>query len=184
MPARLLMLAHAETSATRRAAFANGEPLEAKGTAALRSLAQVRCDTVLTSPAPAARETALALAAEPAIDDRLRDLDVGAWAGQTLADIAAKDPAGIAAFIGDPSFAGHDGETIEALITRVGALLDEWRGQKGRLVAITHAAVVRAAACVVLATPPQAFWRVDVAPLGGLSFSSDGRRWALRVDRE
>ena len=58
---RLLMLAHAETAATRRAIFAAGDGLDARGRAAAAALARPRCDRALTSPAAAARETAAAL---------------------------------------------------------------------------------------------------------------------------
>ena len=71
--------------------------------------------------------------------------------------------------------------SLGALIARVGAWLETHRGERGRLVVVTHAAVVRAAAVAVLGAPPQAFWRIDVAPLAALAFGSDGRRWTLRA---
>ena len=182
MPLRLLMLAHAETAATRHAAFAAGEGLAPRGRAAAAACALMRHDIAFASPAPAARETAAALGLAAREDDALRDLDVGSWAGRSLADVAAADPAGAAAFLAEPGFAGHGGESIEALAARVGAWLEALSRERGRLVAITHAAVVRAAAVAVLGAPAHAFWRIDVGPLGALAFGSDGRRWVLRTD--
>ena len=183
MTVRLLMLAHAETAATRRAAFASGEGLDARGLAAAAAMARPRCDRALSSFAAAARETAAALGLAPSLESALGDLDVGTWAGRSLADVAAQDPAGAAAFVGDPEFTGHGGESIAALIARVHAWLDPLRGDRGRLVAVTHPALVRAAVVAVLEAPAHAFWQIDVAPLGALAFSSDGRRWALRAGK-
>ena len=182
MTVRLWMLAHAETAATRRAAFASDEGLDTRGRAAVATLARPRGDQALTSPAPAARETAAGVGLESVVvEPALRDLDVGAWTGRTLADVAAADPESAAAFIADPTFAGHGGESIVALIERMRVWMDDLRGRRGCIVAVTHPAVVRAAAVAVLAAPPSAFWRIDVAPLGHLAFGSDGRRWTLRA---
>lgn len=181
MPTRLLMLAHAETAATRHATFAAGEGLDARGRAAAAALAVPRHDLALASPAPAARETAAALGLAATATPALRDLDVGSWAGRTLADIAAADPAGAAAFFADPAFDGHGGESIAALIARMSTWLEEMRDGRGQIVAVTHAAVVRATAVAVLGAPASACWHIDVAPLGALAFGSDGRRWVLRA---
>ena len=181
MTARLLMLAHAETTATRRAAFATGEGLVPRGREAAAALSLPRHDLALASPASAAIETAAAFGLAAREEPALRDLDVGVWAGRSLAEIADADPAAAAAFLADPAFAGHGGESIEALVARVGAWLDEMRGERGRIVAVSHAALVRAAAIAVLGAPASAFWRIDVAPLDALAFGSDGRRWVLRA---
>ncbi len=178
MPVRLLMLAHAETAATRQTAFAAGEGLAPRGRDAAAALSLPRHDLAFASAAPAARETAAALGLAATATPALRDLDVGSWAGQSLADIAATNPAGAAAFFADPAFAGHGGESIAALIARMSAWLEAMRDGRGQIVAVTHAAVVRAAAAAVLGA---AFWHIDVAPLGSLTFGSDGRRWVLRA---
>ena len=179
MPVRLLMLAHAETAATRQAAFAAGEGLAPRGRDAAAAMSLPRHDLAFASPALAARETAAGLAAQET--PALRDLDVGSWVGQSLADIAAADPAGAAAFFADPAFDGHGGESIATLIARMNAWLEEMRDGRGQIVAITHAAVVRATAVAVLGAPASAFWHIDVAPLSSLTFGSDGRRWTLRA---
>ena len=179
---RLVLIAHAETSATRRATFARDEPLEPRGLERARSCAPWRADAVWCSPAPAARETAMALGLAAMVEPALRDLDVGRWAGQDLATIAAADPEGLAAFLADPAFAGHGGESIQELVRRVTGWLDGLRGERGQLVAVSHAAVVRAAVQAVLDAPAAAFFRIDVAPLDRLALSGNGRRWALRLD--
>lgn len=183
MSTRLLLIAHAETSSTRRATFARDEGLEARGLATARALRGTlpRSRETRTSPARAARETAVALGCDAQIDDALRDLDVGAWSGRTLADVAATDPESAAAWIADPAHAGHRGESIDALVRRMREWLARRREADGVTIAVTHAAVVRGAFVAALGAPGSAFWHVDVAPLGRLTLGTDGRRWSIRA---
>ena len=133
MPRSLVLVAHAETAATREAAFASDDGLNPRGLAAARSLRATlpRFDDAATSPAPAARESAAALGLDAPVDAALRDLDAGAWRGRSLADVAATDPDGLAAWIGDPAYAGHGGETIEALVHRMEDWLAATRDGRG-----------------------------------------------------
>ena len=106
----------------------------------------------------------------------MSDLDTGHWRGKALAEIAPDD---LAAWLTDPDYAGHGGESVAALIARVEAFLSA-RLAAGSVVAVTHGAVLRAALAAVLGAPASAFWRIDAPPLTMLTLSSDGRRWALR----
>jgi broad specificity phosphatase PhoE len=47
-------------------------------------------------------------------------------------------------------------------------------------VAVTHAAVVRAAVVVTLGAPPAGFWRIDVAPLTATVLRGGPGRWTVR----
>lgn len=182
MTARLQMLCHAATPATRAGAFPADEPVEARERARIAALpvGLARHARVLAAPSLAARQTAESLASEVAEEPALRDLDAGAWRGRALADLAASDPAALGAWMADPHAAPHGGESIASLIGRVGAWLDGG-GFDGRILAVTHAAVVRAAVVHVLGAPARAFWAVDVAPLSIAVLSHDGRRWTLRL---
>ena len=178
---RLTLIAHAETAATRRAAFAGDEALCPQGWEAAQGSARPRADAAWRSPALAARDTAEALGLAAAAEPALRDLDAGRWAGLAFAAVAAGEPDAAGAFLGDPAFAGHGGESVEELLRRIAGWLDGLRGERGRLVAVTHAAVIRAAVLTVLGAPASAFWRMDVAPLEQVALSGDGRRWSLRA---
>lgn len=182
MSLRLLLICNASTSAMRAAAFPADEPLEARGRRSAAALAgnfaQIR--TVWTSPALRARETAAALGLSPVVDPALRDLDVGRWAGRSLAEIEAAEPDGFAAWINDPDAAPHGGEAIAALLARVGSWLDARRDHKGGIVAVTHAAVMRAAVIHAIAAKTNSFWRIDVAPLCRIDLRANGTRWVLR----
>ena len=192
MTTRLILLAHGETDATRRAAFADGEGLNARGRDAARErlMALRGYGEVLTSPARAARQTAAAsdvnaivgdaIVGDAVVEDALRDIDVGAWRGRTLADVAAHDPAAAAAWIADPSFDAHGGEPIDGVIARMARWLPTRHARQGTTLAVTHAAVLRASVVALLDAPPSAFWLVDARPLSALALTSDGRRWAMR----
>ncbi len=51
----------------------------------------------------------------------------------------------------------------------------------GRVLAVTHPGPIRAMAAIALSVPFDAFWRIDVEPLGRLTLTSDGKRWHLRA---
>ncbi|CAL8981616.1 Phosphoserine phosphatase 1 [Rhodoplanes serenus] len=181
MTMRLLLLACAATSATRAGRFPEDEPLDAATVAALPGLAArlPRVDAALAGRERRAGETAaaLGLAAEPVA--ALDDLDHGRWRGRALAEIVAAEPDALASWRADPAAAPHGGESVAALLARVGAWLDG-RPPNRRLIAVTHPAVLRAAVVHVLAAPAAAFWRIDAAPLAMVDLRHDGRRWALR----
>jgi broad specificity phosphatase PhoE len=49
----------------------------------------------------------------------------------------------------------------------------------GAAVAVTHAGPIRAAVVHALDAPPEAFWRVDAAPLSVTELHADEGRWRL-----
>lgn len=177
----LLLVRHAPTAATRAAAFPADEGLDARGRAAAGRLAAAlpaRAE-VLASPARSCRETAAAAGLEAQVVPALADVDYGAWAGRTLDELQAADPDGAAAWLSDPGARPHGGETLHELAARVEAWLDAQAMLGGRAVAITHAAVVRAAVVHALGAPPAAFWRIDVPPLAVTELRARGGRWTL-----
>jgi broad specificity phosphatase PhoE len=181
MTARLDLLAHSASPATRAARFPDDEALEAPAAIALETLAgRLRpYGRVLTAPARAARETAAALGLDADVETALRDCDYGRWRGLALADVAAREPNGFAAWLGDPAAAPHGGESLSALIERAGAWLAQSLAGDGATLAVTHASVVRAAIVSALGAGPSAFWRIDVAPLSLARLSGRAGRWNL-----
>ena len=177
----LLLVRHAPTSATRAAAFPADEALDPRGRAAAGRLAAVlpaRAEA-LTSPARSCRETADAAGLEARVEATLADVDYGAWAGRTLDDVRVGEPDAAAAWLSDPDARPHGGETLRELAGRVEAWLATQAGLDGRAVAITHAAVVRAAVVHALGAPPAAFWRIDVPPLAVTELHARSGRWTL-----
>lgn len=182
MSTRLLLIAHAETEAQRQGRFGGDEGLNQRGlTATVDARERVpMSDAAFTSAARAARETASSLGLDGRPEPALSDLDLGAWRGRSLQDLAEQRPDAAAAWRADPDFADHGGESIETLVRRVGSWLESGKQRRGLTIAVTHVAVCRAAVVAVLTAPRLAFWSVDIAPLGLVALGSDGRRWALR----
>lgn len=165
-PGRLLLVRHPGTSATRAARVPADEPPE-------HPLPDVtgwlgRAGQVVTSPAARCR-----VAGTP-VEAALRPWDLGSWTGLPLAELPD-----LAAWRADPAWAGHGGESLLALQTRVGGLLDRWHERPGRWVAVTHAAVVRAAVVHVLRAPALAAWDLDVAPASLTELHTTPTGWRL-----
>ncbi|MFF1477723.1 histidine phosphatase family protein [Streptomyces sp. NPDC058301] len=113
----------------------------------------------------------------------LTDWDLGHWRGRRLDELSATDPTGVRAWLTDPAAAPHGGESLLALIARVGAWLDTLPAAGGRILAVASPAVVRAAVTHALTLPPASFWRLDVAPLTLTELSGRAGRWNLRCGR-
>ena len=109
----------------------------------------------------------------------LRDCDYGRWAGRSFDEVQSEEPDAIAAWLRDPSCAPHGGESILALIERAAAWLDRESERPGRILAVTHAAFIRAAIVHAIDAPPHSFWRIDIAPLSLIRLSGARRRWTL-----
>lgn len=113
----------------------------------------------------------------------LADWDLGTWRGRRLDELSGADPAGVRAWLTDPAAAPHGGESLLALVARVGAWLDTLPAEGGRVLAVASPAVIRAATTHALTLPPPAFWRLDVAPLTVTELSGRSGRWNLRCGR-
>lgn len=183
MVRRLTLICHGATAATRSGAFSDDEPLEGKAVTAATALTGHvrRPDRALVSPALRARQTAQAMGLSASADAGLRDWDVGIWRGRGLAALHAEAPQALVAWRGDPDAAPHGGESLTKLAARVAGWLGQVDLAAGHVVAVTHAAVVRAAMLAVLEAPPSAFWRLDVQPLSLTDLRTDGTRWTVRA---
>ena len=181
MTTRLLLLCHASTGAARAASFPGNEPLDDPGRRRLAASppAVGRPHRCWTSPALRATQTAQALQLDAAPEPLLRECEYGRWTGRSLDDVQAQEPDAVAAWMQDPATAPHGGESLLALLGRVGQWLDAQNQLPGRVVAVTHASVIRAALIHAIAAGPAAFWRIDVAPLSLAMLSGNGSRWNL-----
>lgn len=175
---RLLFVCTASTAAIRRAAFPLDEPLDQFGIADAQTMSLSKPDRAFTSPATRARQTAELLHLDAITDMALRDLDYGRWAGKTMDEIDAAEHNAVAAWLSDPAAAPHGGESIATLFDRVRGFLASLH--EGTVVAVTHAATMRAAVAIALDAPLSSFWKIDIAPLGRAALNGDGERWRLR----
>lgn len=183
MQARLTLVCGGVTPAARRGAFPADDALDDKTLAMAAKLKPLlaRPDRVLAGPERRASETAAALGLAAAPADALRDQDFGRWAGKGLDEVGQAEPQALAAWLADPAAVPGGGESFSMVMARVAAWLEGLRGEPGHTVAVTHAAVIRAAILAVIGAPPTCFARIDVAPLSLTDLRGDGRRWVLRA---
>lgn len=179
---RVVLLCHAETDAVRDAAFADDEPLNARGmdTAAdaasrLPAAGEVRC-----AESTCCVQTAKALGLQPVGEPALAGCDYGVWRGRSLEQVQTSEPHALARWLTDPSAAPHHGESIEELVHRIGRWLDGLAERREPLLAIADSSAIRAAIVHAMRVDAEAFWRVDVAPLGLTVLSGRSGHWTLR----
>jgi broad specificity phosphatase PhoE len=180
--ASLRLIAHAATHAMRAGRFPDDDPLDERGlaeAAALRRQWVAASDSImLCSPARCALQTATALGLAAVVDEALRDVDYGTWRGKRLFDLARDMPAELETWIRDPSAAPHGGESFENALRRIAAWMDRLPIQ-GTIVAITHAAVIRAAFMHATVAKPNATSRIDIPPLSFVEFELSADGWKL-----
>jgi broad specificity phosphatase PhoE len=181
MTMRLHLLCSAATASVGAIAFAADEPLDSRGKESLSRLSGrlPSCDIVLRSPALCAAQTAEGLALTPTIEPLLCDCDFGRWAGKSLEDVEATDPAAVADWLRNPKASPHGGESFADVTKRIAIWMHQMLNQTGSVLAITHAFVIRAAIAHALGAGPEAFRHIDVAPLTRAKLSGGGGRWTL-----
>jgi broad specificity phosphatase PhoE len=181
MPARITFIAHAATEAQRNAAFPLDEPILEREHARIAKASRIlaAAEHVWSAPERRAQETSRLLDLPARVADELRDCDYGRWRGKTLGNLQNEEPDGVLMWLTDTNAIPHGGESIQALIGRIGKWMDE-RSHEKHTVAVTHPAVIRAAVVCAMRLPPQSFWRIEIAPatLTDLRFSRD--QWTLR----
>jgi broad specificity phosphatase PhoE len=186
---RLLLVRHASTPATRRAAFPLDEPLDPPGVLHARALRRflARADRTLIGPALSARQTAAEAGLEGEIDAALAGWDDGTWAGLTLEDVERQDPEGVTSWRVDPQARPHGGESLADLVERARAFVDRIATVPGRTAAVTDGGFIKAAIVAALDAPVMLFWSIDVSPASITELAiaderaTDGspRRWRL-----
>ena len=177
---RLVLLCAASTASLRAGAFpAAGEALDAKGREALTRLAgqfQGNRRMILASPALSAAQTAEGLGLRASPEPALRDCDFGRWTGRALSEIEAEQREALALWLSDPHAAPHGGESFAEVLLRVGAWMDALP-ENDAILAIAHAAVLRAAIVHAIGAPPHSLLHIDVSPLSRVRLSGGKGKW-------
>ena len=161
-----------------------------------RRLAGVAFERIVTSPLRRARETAAIMAAaapghpSPELDDRLVEMDYGAWEGLTYAEIEARDSARRALWEREPAAnacpGGESGDDVAARATAFLRDLIAWHDKlesggstaERPVLAVAHSTFDRILVCVATGVPITEFRRrfsQDQANLTVLRFEH-GRR--------
>lgn len=184
MTVRVMLVSPALGEAQRQVRFDGGASVDADALRRTRAAAgAVRATRGFYGASARCRQTAVALGLDAAEAPELGDLDVGSWRGRTLDEVTEAEPQAVTGWLTDPASAPHGGESLHALIARVGAWLDDRSAETGRVAAVVEPAVVRAALVHALGLPAAVFWRLDVAPLSVTELSGRAGRWNLRCGR-
>ncbi|CAB1127906.1 Histidine phosphatase family protein [Candidatus Hydrogenisulfobacillus filiaventi] len=144
---------------------------------------------LLSSPLARARETiaplAEALGLPVTILPDLREVDLGRWDGERLADIAGRDPEHYRRWRQDPErYPPPGGEPIRAVGARVLAALDAWAGDTtGTVIAATHADCLKGVVLEVLDAAGPAARRLLVPNGAVVHLRRLPEGWMLVLDR-
>ncbi|MFE2636919.1 histidine phosphatase family protein [Streptomyces scopuliridis] len=188
MGVRVTLVAAARSSDLYDERFDDDRPLDRAGWYEMQRVAHAlvplsAADLRYCSPTLRSRTTGDALGYAPLAQPALRDCDMGRWRGFTLAEVMAREPAAVDAWVADPRSAPHGGETLLAFISRIGGWLDTRPAEDiAAIVAVAEPAVVRAALVYALKAPPRTYWYVDVQPLSTVTLTGTPGRWSLRLD--
>ncbi|MFJ3211606.1 histidine phosphatase family protein [Streptomyces flaveolus] len=188
MALRVTFVAAARSSPLLAERFGDDRPLDQAGwdevlRAAPGLLPLAAAELRYCSPTPRSRATGDALGYAPLAQLALRECDMGRWGGLTLGEAMAREPAAVDTWLADPRSAPHGGESLLALIGRVGGWLDTRPGENGdRIVAVAEPSVIRAALVYALKAPPATYWNLDVRPLSTTTLTGRTGRWTLRFD--
>lgn len=175
---RLTLVSHGMTDAMAAGRFPIDEPLNSLGLRQLDAAVELGpVDAALCGPEKRTRQTAEQLGLRADVDDALADLDCATWRGNVLGGVP---PEQLAIWLTDASGSPHGGESVVALLARVRGWLESAASRRGRLVAVTHPAVIRAAILVALDAPPKSFWRIDIGPASRTVMHLRGQSWTLR----
>jgi broad specificity phosphatase PhoE len=176
MAQRLLIVAHAPTAETVALTFGSaGEPQ----TEDVRRL-NGRVASWFSGPEQACQTTASYLGGEAEPIAELRECDFRSWNGRALDDIALQDARAVDTWLHDAYAAPHGGESLAALIDRVGRVLDDHPWPQGRSVVVVTPLVARGAVVYALGAPPEVIFRIDIAPLGRVLISRSDQIWRLQ----
>jgi broad specificity phosphatase PhoE len=124
------------------------------------ALATEPVTAILTSPLLRARQTAEAVAAAcglpVTVDERLVEIDWGAWEGRPAGSLAVADADRWRADDG----AAPEGESLTSLSSRVESFCLDNLGDRGPVVAVSHVSPIKAAAAWALGVDGTIAWRM------------------------
>jgi glucosyl-3-phosphoglycerate phosphatase len=191
---RVVLLRHGRTEWNASGRFQGqlDSPLDSVGAAqaaaAGAALKPMRPDVLVSSDLKRALDTAAAVGAEcgleVAVDERLREIHLGAWQGLTRTEARAVYPAEYARWQAGEDARRGGGETYAEVGARavqgIEAGLDAMGGEDPLLLTVTHGGTARATIGTLLAMAPDTWWRL--APLSNCRWSllaDSGRGWRL-----
>lgn len=184
-----LLVRHGQTALSAERRFAGrgdialtGLGMQQSAATAASLAARHQIDAVITSPLRRARCTAVAVAEAAQIplvvDDDLVETDFGSWEGLSFAEVHARWPADMAAWLAHADAAPPGGESFAAAGRRVNRALDRLLSarQGQTLVVVSHVTPIKTLICRAMLAPPAALFRthLDVASVSEITWFADG----------
>lgn len=165
----IVLARHGQTAANRDALLVGriDPPLTELGLAQAARLAGALASStavrVVASPLTRTVQTATVIAESLGLpvetDERIIEMDYGAWDGTPLAEVPIET---WRAWRTDPEFRPPDGESLRDVSRRVGAAMGEWLTADEPVIAVTHVSPIKAALTWALGAPDQMTWRMFV----------------------
>lgn len=151
-------------------------PLNREGKSEIRSLRNRICqenvEVIFSSPLKRALESARTLARylrlDVEVDERLKEMNFGAWEGMTYDEITTKFPEAFRWWERDLlTFKPAGGESINELRMRVESFLRDLAAREEETILIvTHGGVIRSSLLHFLDLPAAIFWKFELATAG------------------
>jgi probable phosphoglycerate mutase len=186
-PTATVLLRHGQTALSienRFSGVGNDPELTDQGRAQARAagerLAKRQLDAIVTSPLRRARETARIAGGgrDIVVEAGLRETDFGEWEGLTFAEVSAKFPDELEAWLADPTVAPPGGESFADTAARVGAalggLVERYPG--ARLLVVSHVTPIKLLIRRALDAPMSALYRMhlELASITAIDWYPDG----------
>ncbi len=130
---------------------------------------------IVSSPARRAKDLALRLGEEVAIEPRLQELDFGAWEGCLWSDLGRD--AVEAWQRGLPSSAPPGGETLAAMGARCGEWLASLEPDGPPVLAVAHAGPIRVIRALIEGAPLLRYFKTGIPFAEPLALASSESRW-------
>ncbi|CAL9643735.1 Bifunctional protein [Streptomyces sp. enrichment culture] len=188
----LVLLRHGETPLTpeRRLSGSGGSDpgLSPAGHRQARAAADALArrgdiEAVVTSPMRRCRQTAQAVAARLGlsvqVEPDLREADFGAWEGLTFAEVRARHPQDLSAWLASPEAPpSGGGEPMHQVARRSAAVRDALLARYAgtSVLIVSHVGPIRTLIRLALQAPPHTLFRMDVAAasLSTVTYDADG----------
>ncbi|MFJ6522648.1 bifunctional RNase H/acid phosphatase [Streptomyces filamentosus] len=191
-PATFVLLRHGETALTPEKCFSGSGGSDPELSEAGRRQAAAVADAlaargtvqhVVSSPLARCRQTAEAVAARLGLDvvvePGLRETDFGAWEGLTFAEVRARYPEDMDAWLASPKAAPTGGgESFATVTRRVAAARDRLAAaHAGRTVLlVSHVTPIKTLVRLALGAPPESLFKMELsaASLSAVAYYADG----------
>lgn len=153
---------------------------QAQAAALARAPALAGVSRIVSSPLRRAQQTAAAIAVvlgiSVQVDDGLRETDFGEWEGSTFAEVQARWPAELDAWLADPAVAPPGGESFVQTSARVQQARARLQAGAGEVIVVSHVSPIKELTREAVLAPLAALYRLhlDLASITVIDYYPDG----------